>query len=57
MAGQLSGKNIAFFSANEGVEQVELTVPWERLQEAGAEVEMVALEEGQIQDVQPPRQG
>ena len=49
MAGQLSGKRLAFFAANEGVEQVELTVPWERLQEAGAEVEMISIEPGQIQ--------
>jgi protease I len=51
MAGQLSGKTIAFFAANEGVEQVELTVPWERLREAGATVEMVSLEPGRIQMV------
>src|SRR2546425_5522614 len=49
MAGQLSGKSIAFFAANEGVEQVELTTPWERLREAGATVEMVSLEKGEIQ--------
>ncbi|HWD73413.1 MAG TPA: DJ-1/PfpI family protein, partial [Actinomycetota bacterium] len=49
MAGQLSGRSIAFFAANEGVEQVELTVPWERLREAGATVEMVSLEKGEIQ--------
>ena len=49
MAGQLSGRTIAFFAANEGVEQVELTTPWDRLQEAGATVEMVSLEEGTIQ--------
>jgi protease I len=49
MAGQLSGRTIAFFGANEGVEQVELTTPWERLQEAGAELEMVSIEPGQIQ--------
>jgi protease I len=49
MAGPLSGKTIAFFSANEGVEQVELTTPWERLKEAGAELEMVSIEPGQVQ--------
>jgi protease I len=49
MAGPLSGRSIAFFAANEGVEQVELTVPWERLREAGATVEMVSLERGEIQ--------
>jgi protease I len=49
MAGQLSGKTIAFFAANEGVEQVELTVPWERMQQAGAGVEMVSIRGEEIQ--------
>jgi protease I len=29
MASELSGKKIAFLVANEGVEEVELTKPWE----------------------------
>ena len=49
MAGQLSGKSIAFFAANEGVEQVELTTPWERIGEAGATVEMISIQKGEIQ--------
>lgn len=49
MAGVLSGKTVAFFAAPEGVEQVELTVPWERIREAGARVEMISLKPGTIQ--------
>ena len=49
MAAQLDGKKIAFFAAPEGTEQAELTVPWERLKQAGAEVELVSLQPGRIQ--------
>jgi protease I len=49
MAGELSGKRIAFFAAPEGTEQVELTVPWERLSESGAQVELVSMQPGTIQ--------
>jgi protease I len=49
MADQLQGKRIAFLVANEGVEQVELTRPWEAVREAGAEVELIAPEAGEIQ--------
>src|SRR6478609_11513666 len=35
MAKQLSGRRIAFLVANEGVEQVELTEPWEAVEAAG----------------------
>jgi protease I len=45
--GKLDGKKIAFL-ATDGVEQVELTKPWEAVKEAGAEVELVSLEDGQI---------
>ena len=48
MAGQLNGKRIAFL-ATDGVEQVELTKPWEAIEKAGAEVELVSLETGEIQ--------
>jgi protease I len=37
MAGELEGKRIAFLTADEGVEQVELERPWEAVGEAGAE--------------------
>src|SRR5215210_782106 len=46
---QLDGKRIAFFAAPEGVEQVELTTPWDRLDQEGATLEMISLEPGQIQ--------
>jgi protease I len=46
--GELSGKKVAFI-ATHGVEQVELTQPWDAVKNAGAEVELLSLEEGQIQ--------
>jgi protease I len=49
MAEQLEGKRIAFLVANEGVEQVELTRPWDAVREAGAETELVAPNEGEVQ--------
>ena len=47
MAKQLVGTRIAFL-ATDGVEQVELTQPWQALQDAGAEVDLVSLESGNI---------
>jgi protease I len=49
MAGELNGKRIAFLAANEGVEQVELTGPWEAVEQAGAQPELVSIEPGQVQ--------
>lgn len=46
---KLQGKKIAFLTANEGVEQVELTEPLEAIRGAGAEVELLAPEAGEIQ--------
>jgi len=46
---QLNDKRIAFLTANEGVEQVELTKPLEAVREAGAEAELIALEAGEVQ--------
>jgi protease I len=48
MANKLQGKRIAFL-ATDMVEQVELTGPWEALQDEGAELELVSIEEGEIQ--------
>jgi protease I len=48
MADQLTGKKIAFLAADM-VEQVELTEPWKALEQAGAELELVSLKEGEIQ--------
>jgi protease I len=49
MAGRLEGKRIAFLTANEGVEQVELTEPMRAVRDAGAEAELLAPEPGQVQ--------
>ena len=44
----LQGKRVAFL-ATDGVEQVELTDPWEAVEQAGAEPVLVSLEDGEIQ--------
>jgi protease I len=49
MSDRLQGKRIAFLTANEGVEQVELTEPLEAVREAGAEADLLAPEEGEVQ--------
>jgi protease I len=46
--GKLDGKKIAFLAAD-GVEQVELTEPWDAVKGEGAQPELVSLEDGQIQ--------
>ena len=56
MPGTLDGKTIAFL-ATEGVEQVELTEPWKAVEEAGGTPELISLEDGEVQALQPPRQG
>lgn len=48
MSTKLKGKKIAFL-ATDGVEQIELTKPWEALKAEGAEVELISLESGEIQ--------
>lgn len=50
MANELQGKRIAFL-ATDGVEQVELTEPRKALEAAGAQVELVSLQAGEIQGV------
>jgi protease I len=42
MAGQLEGKRIAFLTADEGVEQVELESPWEAISDEGADVQLLS---------------
>jgi len=49
MAEELQEKKIAFAVANEGVEQVELTRPWEAVREAGADTDLIAPESGRVQ--------
>jgi protease I len=48
MAGDLSGKRIAFL-ATDGVEQVELTEPWDAIKGTGATCDLVSLKSGKIQ--------
>jgi len=45
----LSGKRVAFVTANEGVEQVELERPWQAIESAGGTPELLAPEGGQVQ--------
>jgi protease I len=49
MADDIQGKRIAFLMANEGVEQIELTRPWDAIKEAGAQPELIAPEEWEVQ--------
>jgi protease I len=49
MASELRGKKIAFLVAQEGVEQIELTAPWEAVERAGGSPELVAPESGKVQ--------
>ena len=45
----LSGKTIAFLVATEGIEQVELTAPWEAVTDAGGTAKLISLEPGEVQ--------
>ena len=49
MANELQGKTIAFLAAGEGTEQVELTEPWQAVEQAGGTPKLVSPAEGQIQ--------
>jgi protease I len=49
MSDELRDKKIAILVANEGVEEVELTSPRDALREAGAEIELLAPEESDVQ--------
>jgi protease I len=51
MADELNGKKIAFL-ATDGVEQVELTEPWEAIKSAGGEPELLSIKPGKIQAFQ-----
>ena len=48
MADELNGRKIAFL-ATDGVEQVELTEPWEAIKSAGGEPELLSIKPGKIQ--------
>jgi protease I len=49
MASELSGTRVAFLTANEGVEQVELTVPWQAVKDAGGTPELIAPQAEPVQ--------
>jgi protease I len=49
MADTLKGKTVAILVAGEGIEQVELTEPRNALEGAGATVELLAPESGDVQ--------
>jgi len=49
MSDELKGKTIAFLVANEGIEQVELTTPWEAIEDAGGRPILLAPESGEAQ--------
>ena len=48
MPSPLTGRRVAFL-ATDGVEQVELTAPWNALKQAGAEVKLISDKPGEIQ--------
>jgi protease I len=50
MAGDLTGRKVAVL-ATDGVEQVELTAPWNALKEARADVSLISIKKGSIQGV------
>jgi protease I len=47
MPDELKGKKVAFLAAD-AYEESELKKPWQALQDAGAELKLVSLEEGEI---------
>jgi protease I len=46
---ELNGQRIAFLTAMEGVEQAELTSPWQAVLDAGGTPELLAPEPGKVQ--------
>src|SRR5215216_3368174 len=51
MARRLEGKTVAFLVAD-GVEQIELTEPWKKVEAEGGEPELISLKSGEIQGFQ-----
>jgi deglycase len=49
MESTLHGKTVAFLTAQEGVEEVELTEPWKAIREAGGGPKLIAPERGVVQ--------
>lgn len=54
--GALTGKKVAIL-ATDGFEQVELTEPMEKVKAAGADVDIVSLESGEIQGMNHDEKG
>ena len=48
-ATALDGKTVAFLTAQEGVEEVELTEPWRAVELAGGRPRLIAPEPGEVQ--------
>lgn len=46
---ELSGKTIAFLVAPEGIEQIELTEPWQAVEEADGTPRLVSTKSGRVQ--------
>lgn len=51
MSNVLVGKRIAFLVANSGVEQVELTEPWQAVEDAGGQPILLAPDDENVQAV------
>ena len=49
MTDELNGARVGFLVANSGVEQVELTTPWQKVQDAGGSPVLIAPEPGDVQ--------
>lgn len=56
MSTQLKGRKVAFL-ATDGVEQAELTAPWNALRQAGAEVTLLSDKMGEIQAMNHDEKG
>lgn len=48
-SAQLKGKTIAFLTAQEGVEEIELTEPWKAVKDAGGTPTLIAPESDEVQ--------
>jgi len=49
VGNRLQGRRVAFIVANEGVEQVELTTPWDTVKNEGGQPVLVAPNPGEVQ--------
>lgn len=56
MTQELAGKRFAFL-ATDGFEQIELTQPWNSIQLAGGEIELISLNAGKIQGMHHDKLG